>query len=274
MSQKKERRIKNDFIMPLRYADIFSDLTKEQAGELIQGIFLYEATLQNPKFSNGEIRIAFKCIKKDLDFNREKYAAKVAANSENGRLGGRPKKAAEPKKANGFQESEWFSAEPKKAVYDNDNDNDKDITTNDSCSEQQTAVATEPPADSAEIEYSAEECEEAILPHGEKAERESSDTGEISVPEELKGLPLYMADDKLCKRWPELIAAWKVSYPGVNIHAEVSKAHAWEVANPKKRKVDRPRFLNTWLAKEQDRGGKVIGGRVKGQYEDGYKFKE
>ena len=73
-----------------------------------------------------------------------------------------------------------------------------------------------------------------------------------SVPPELAGLELYEVDNKLLKKWAQLTAAWKASCPGVNIKTEVAKAHAWEIANPQRRKKDRGRFLNTWLSKAQD----------------------
>jgi len=74
------------------------------------------------------------------------------------------------------------------------------------------------------------------------------------TPEAIRDLPLYAADSTLCRRWLEVFPAWAVAYPGVDILAEVRKAHAWEAANPKRRKVDRCRFLANWLSRAQDRG--------------------
>lgn len=76
---------------------------------------------------------------------------------------------------------------------------------------------------------------------------------EIATPADLQGLQLYATDKGLCGRWPELLTAWKIAFPGVDILAEVRAAHAWEVANPKQRKVNRSRFLQTWLSKAQDK---------------------
>jgi hypothetical protein len=73
-----------------------------------------------------------------------------------------------------------------------------------------------------------------------------------SVPPEISGLALYEGDEKLCRRWPTLLPEWKKAYPGVDVLAEVRKAHAWELANPNRIKKDRPRFLNTWLSRAQD----------------------
>jgi len=65
----------------------------------------------------------------------------------------------------------------------------------------------------------------------------------------LRNLQLYAVDAKLCARWPELIRTWEGTYLGMDVIAEVKKAHAWEVANPKKRKKDRAAFLGSWLSR-------------------------
>ncbi|MCC6738234.1 MAG: hypothetical protein IT452_04250 [Planctomycetia bacterium] len=74
-------------------------------------------------------------------------------------------------------------------------------------------------------------------------------------PPELADLDLYRANPQLLRQWPTLMKAWSAAYPGVDIVAEVRKAHAWEAANPRKRKVDKPRFLGSWLARAQDKPG-------------------
>ena len=50
---------------------------------------------------------------------------------------------------------------------------------------------------------------------------------------------------------------WTKLYPAVDILAELRKMAGWSDANPQKRKTKGgiQRFINSWLAKEQDRGG-------------------
>lgn len=84
--------------------------------------------------------------------------------------------------------------------------------------------------------------------------RAASSSGPVMIPAELVDLQLYREDRRLCRKWPELLPVWKHAYPGVNIVAEVRRAHAWELANPAKVKKDRMRFLANWLAREQDKG--------------------
>ena len=47
-------------------------------------------------------------------------------------------------------------------------------------------------------------------------------------------------------------------YPAVDVPQELRSMRAWAIANPQKRKTKTGalRFVNTWLAREQDKGGK------------------
>ena len=69
----------------------------------------------------------------------------------------------------------------------------------------------------------------------------------------LKGLELYEADSRLCSKIQKALPAWVLAYPGVNVPDAIKRAHAWEVSNPKRRKIDRVKFLQSWLAREQDK---------------------
>lgn len=53
------------------------------------------------------------------------------------------------------------------------------------------------------------------------------------------------------------IALWKETYPAVNVEQELKKMIAWLDSNPTRRKTRRgiDRFINSWLSKEQDKGG-------------------
>ena len=62
------------------------------------------------------------------------------------------------------------------------------------------------------------------------------------------------------ERWePEDIdmIAWSKAYPAVDVFQELRAMESWLDANPKKRKtpVGVKRFVNSWLARSQDRGG-------------------
>jgi len=93
----------------------------------------------------------------------------------------------------------------------------------------------------------------------EQEEASAEQNSAPAIPQDLLGLRLYEADHLLCSRWPELKESWAVAFPGVDPAAEVRRAHAWELANPKKIKKDRPKFLNTWFSRTQDHVG-MFGG--------------
>jgi len=88
-----------------------------------------------------------------------------------------------------------------------------------------------------------------------KEENAPSLDKQVSAPAALLNMDLYKVDKKLCRDWDMLYKSWEVAYPGVDILAEVAKAHAWEVANPTKRKLNKPKFLANWLARQQDKAG-------------------
>lgn len=56
--------------------------------------------------------------------------------------------------------------------------------------------------------------------------------------------------------WETQVAEWSELYPAVDVMQELREMRAWIGANPTKRKTKSGvlRFINTWLAKEQDKG--------------------
>lgn len=234
--------MKNSFIMFNNYKDFFDKLTNEEAGELIKAIIDYCNGEEVKELKSVRADCYFTVIKQHLDSNTEKYEKTVERNKEN---------VSKRWNKQNTTVSSGKNENTKNTDNDNDIDSDNDIDNNNNIyisSEQQ--VATEP----------------------ESSEDEEEMIDAVVVPEELKGLNLYENNEKLLKLWPELIMAWKSAFPGINIIAEVKAAHAWEVANPKRRKVDKARFLQNWMARAQDsHGGKIIGGKNKSTE---YDFKE
>ena len=90
---------------------------------------------------------------------------------------------------------------------------------------------------------------------GTAQSRKETETSALVVPSDLKGLALYETDSKLCGAWEKFKAAQSIACPGIDIVAQTRLAHAWEVANPTKRKKLRTRFLASWFARAQDRPG-------------------
>jgi len=73
----------------------------------------------------------------------------------------------------------------------------------------------------------------------------------VTIPDELKEFPHYVADKLFCAKWPVLRKEWQRAFPGVDIQAELKKAHAWQTA--KQLKVNQRAFLHSWLARAQQR---------------------
>lgn len=71
--------------------------------------------------------------------------------------------------------------------------------------------------------------------------------------------PVY---EKEIKNWEEL-------YPAVDVRQQLRSMKGWLLANPAKRKTKRGinRFINSWLSKRQDRGGRDHGNPVSRGYQ-------
>lgn len=72
------------------------------------------------------------------------------------------------------------------------------------------------------------------------------------------GILLPLNDKSLYEVPQENIDTWVAAYPAVDVMQELQKMRAWLESNPTRRKTKRGinRFINSWLAKEQDRGGR------------------
>ena len=101
-----------------------------------------------------------------------------------------------------------------------------------------------------EVEREVEEEIEDIIPPSEvRAEPEAASTPPVCqiILNDKSLYPITQAD----------VDKWAGLYPAVDILAELRKMAGWSDANPSKRKTKGgiQRFINGWLAKEQDRSG-------------------
>lgn len=100
--------IKDNFLLKLSQIKVFNELSDEDAGKLIKGIFEYANSKKI--ILDGYLKIIFIPIKEEIDKNEARYELVCEKNKKNGKLGGRPKN---PKKPNGFSEN------PKKPINHN-----------------------------------------------------------------------------------------------------------------------------------------------------------
>ena len=82
-----------------------------------------------------------------------------------------------------------------------------------------------------------------------------------STPEPVILLPLAKNGAE-AEVTAEQVAEWREAYPGVDVDQALRNMRQWLIHNPTKRKTPRGigRFITSWLAREQDRGGKGGGG--------------
>ena len=65
------------------------------------------------------------------------------------------------------------------------------------------------------------------------------------------------------------ITLWKDTYPAVNVEQELKRMIAWLDSNPTKRKTRKgvAKFINSWLSREQDRGGTYRNSEKRQEYD-------
>ena len=115
------------------YLEHFQRLSNEDAGILIKAILRYVSGLV-PGEMPPVADMAFSFIRNQLDRDIKTYEDKCKKNRENGKLGGRPKKAngfskkrMDKEKANGFSEKHNDTDNDSDTDIDIDNDSDTDI---------------------------------------------------------------------------------------------------------------------------------------------------
>ena len=127
---------KNSFVLRNSYADIFADMSDKQAGALIKVIFNYVAAKDvTDGLQDVEVKMAWKFIKQDIDYDTKKYNDLCDKRAEYGKQGGRPKASAldeNIKKHKVFEKAKGFSEKhiDSDVVVDSDSDVVSDTSTN------------------------------------------------------------------------------------------------------------------------------------------------
>lgn len=112
--------VKN-FLIRGEHRDALSLLSQEEKGNLLDAMFAYNLDDESPEME-GMVKMAFAFMKNSFDSDKANYHKKCNANRDNGKKGGRPKKATEtqqddmdilgsnnnPENPVGFDESEGF----------------------------------------------------------------------------------------------------------------------------------------------------------------------
>lgn len=124
---------KNTFVLRNEYLDIFMDLSEKQAGILIKAVFLYAVKGEIfAGLTDEALKMAFKFVKKDIDYDSSKYLKSCYQNALNGKKGGAPKgnSNAQKQPKQPKQPTACFTTENKRNnPIDSDSDVDSDKTT-------------------------------------------------------------------------------------------------------------------------------------------------
>lgn len=148
--KNKENAGKGTFILRCDFYQQVQLLSREQRGDLLTALFAYTSGEDTPEL-DGMTSMCFEFIRASIDAYSEKYDAKCQQNRENGKRGGRPKKAdaemenqsetAKPIGNNGnrteSEKTDRFNENPNeiqkskwvKKNHDSDSDSDGDIIT-------------------------------------------------------------------------------------------------------------------------------------------------
>lgn len=194
-------------------------LRDDEAGRLFKSLFPYGRDEIKPDFDKSPaLAMAFDILSMAIDRDKEKYQNTCEQNRENGRKGGRPKKNRTDKAET--EKTERLFLKPKKADKDKDKDKDKDRDM-DKDMDKDSIYSSEP-------------------------ETPPSEPPLISLPLNDKSFHDVFCED---------VDNWKELYPAVDIVQELRKMKGWLNSNPTKRKTRRGinRFINSWLAREQDK---------------------
>lgn len=97
----------------LSYEAYFDPLSAAEVGRLTLAMMKYKSQGVEPVFAGNE-RFVWPAIKRDIDEANQSAAEYSAKQSENGKKGGRPKKALENEKATETQKTQAFFEKPKK----------------------------------------------------------------------------------------------------------------------------------------------------------------
>ena len=97
-----------------------------------------------------------------------------------------------------------------------------------------------------------------ITPTENKAKKTSCTKQDSAPVQEDVVISLLLNDKSLYPITFQQVNHWKELYPLVDIMQELRKMVGWIEANPKRRKTKRGilNFINSWLSKTQDKGGK------------------
>ncbi len=233
----------------LIFTDAIRTLEDDERGRLFTAILDYEETGKVPDLSGSE-RVIFAAIRVSMDQAKEQRER----NRKNGRSGGRPKTDVNPSEPDITQTN---PNEPKGTEHNPEEPKETQTNPKKPIETQTNPEVTEkekggppflPPSPfpHTPIPYPP------IIPPSQKEKDICAEPTYGSTPL-VVALPLndgseYGISDLQVQEWARL-------YPSVDVNQELRSMRGWLLANKTKRKTKSGilRFVNNWLAKEQNR---------------------
>lgn len=218
--------------LPMEYRVTMDLLSDEDFGRLVRALLDY-AAVGTPIALDGDARFYSKSVMLKDDYYAKKCAEEEAKAAKRSRHASVAATAKHEQEAAGNQDN-FCQILPEQTksnhIISNQNKTNqiKSVQINSSCSELN--LSSEP-----------EEAPVVKIPLNDKSE-----------------YPIYQRD----------IEKWQAVYQAVDVMDQVQRMPLWFEANPAKKKTAKGilRFINSWLAKEQDHGGaaQAAGGRKQG----------
>ncbi len=196
-------------------------LPDEEAGRLFKSLFPYGKESIKPNFDdNPALAMAFDILSMAIDRGKEKYAERCEKNRQNiSKRWNTEGTNVYNRIPSNTEGTNVYDRIPYKEKYKKRyKEKEKEKDVNTICSEPETA------------------------------------------PSQQSGICIPLNDKSSYDVPLDKIALWRDTYPAVDVEQELRKMVAWSHSNPTKRKTRRgvDRFINSWLAREQDRGGSRI----------------
>ena len=218
---------KNTFIMRDEWGTLINALPAELAGRVIQAIYTYRMTGEQPETDPALSAILAMIIGK-LDEDASKYEETCRKNAEN--VAKRNDRKPDSTTVNDRKR-------PYTSDYDGAHDNDIDNGFDSEYESGNDSLKT-------------------------SCGQRSSNRSPLEPEADTAAIPLN--DGSVWRPSISLYETYEQSYPAVNLPQEFNKMRSWCLSNPKncKTKNGIKRFVNSWLGKAQDQAAKIPNGRA------------
>ncbi len=93
----------------------------------------------------------------------------------------------------------------------------------------------------------------------EEKGKEGKGSRDEPLPPELNEMNLFLVDEELIRRWPDLLVSWKKTYPRLDIMAQIGQAHNHLIEHPEKHYRKMIKYIGDWIKRsakwqEEDAG--------------------